>query len=301
MAFHAHGQRLQVHAHDPRVDWRRRGTEVAHELRGGLDDVGGRAEVGGVGDAVVRVVGRGQSRELVGVGHPVEAAGVDDRAAHAGAVAVHVLGGRVRDDVDAVVERAAVDRRGERVVDDDRHAVVVRGGGELVEVQHDERRVGDGFAEHGLGVRPERGVQLLGRAVGAHERAFDAHLAHRHVDEVERAAVDRGRGHDMVARVADVEQGEEVRRLAGAGEHRGRAAFELADLGCDRVVGRVLQTGVEVAGFGQVEQPAHLLARPVLERRGLDDRGSAGLPVARLVSALDTGGVDVRHSALLRA
>ena len=55
----------------------------------------------------------------------------------------------------------------------------------------------------------------------------------------------------MVARVADVEQGEEVRRLAGAGEHRGRAAFELADLGCDRVVGRVLQTGVEVAGFGQ--------------------------------------------------
>ena len=62
----------------------------------------------------------------------------------------------------------------------------------------------------------------------------------------------------MVARVADVEQGEEVRRLAGAGEHRGRAAFELADLGGDRVVGRVLQTGVEVAGFGQVEQPLDL-------------------------------------------
>ena len=40
----------------------------------------------------------------------------------------------------------------------------------------------------------------------------------------------------MVARVADVEQGEEVRRLAGAGEHRGRAAFELADLGFDEVL-----------------------------------------------------------------
>lgn len=178
------------------------------------------------------------------MGHPVEIAGIDDRAAHAGSVAVHVLGGGVRDDVHAVLERTAVDRRREGVVDDQWHAVTMRCVRELLEVEHDKRRIGDGLAEHGLGVRLERGLKFLFGAVRADEGAFDAHLAHGHVDEVERAAVDGGGGDDVVAVVADVEQREEVRRLAGRGEHRGRAAFQLADLRGDGVVGRILQAGV---------------------------------------------------------
>ena len=191
VALHAHGQRFQMHAHDPGVHRRRGGAEVAHQLRGGLGDECALAEVLRVGHAVVGVVRRGQAGELVRVGHPIEVAGVHDRAADAGAVAIHVLGGRMGHDVHAVLERTAVDRRRERVVHDDRHAVVMRGGDELVEVEHDQRRIRDRFGEHGLGIRLERGVQLLRRAVGAHERALDAHLAHRHVDQIERAAVDR--------------------------------------------------------------------------------------------------------------
>ena len=52
-------------------------------------------------------------------------------------------------------------------------------------------------------------------AVRAYERAFDAHFAHGHVDEVERAAVDCGGCNDVVTVVADVEECEEVCRLAG--------------------------------------------------------------------------------------
>ena len=164
---------------------------------------------------MVGVVRSGEAREFLRMGHPVEIAGVDNRAAHAGSVAVHVLGGGVRDDVHAVLERTAVDRRREGVVDDQWHAVTMRCVRELLEVEHDKRRIGDGLAEHGLGVRLERGLKFLFGAVRADECAFDAHLAHGHVDEVERAAVDGGGGDDVVAVVADVEQREEVRRLAG--------------------------------------------------------------------------------------
>lgn len=84
MAFHAYAQRFQVHAHDPGADRRGRGAEVAHELRGGLGDVCGLAEFLRVGDAMVGVVRSGEAREFLRMGHPVEIAGIDDRAAHAG-------------------------------------------------------------------------------------------------------------------------------------------------------------------------------------------------------------------------
>ena len=50
--------------------------------------------------------------------------------------------------------------------------------------------------------------------VRVHEGAGDAHLAHRHVDEVEGATVDRARCDDVIAFVAYVEQCEEIRRLS---------------------------------------------------------------------------------------
>ena len=93
--------------------------------------------------------------------------------------------------------------------------MTVRGVCELFEVEHDQRRIGDRFAEYGLGVWSECGLKLFFGAVRTDEGAFDAHLAHGHVDEVERSSVDGGGGDDMVAVVADVEQCEEVRGLTG--------------------------------------------------------------------------------------
>ena len=62
VALHAHAEGFQMHAHDPRIDWRRSGAEVAHELRGGLGDVCGLAEFLRVGDAMVGVVRSGEAR-----------------------------------------------------------------------------------------------------------------------------------------------------------------------------------------------------------------------------------------------
>ena len=234
------------------------------------------------------------------MGHPVELARVDYGAAHSRAVAVHVLGGGVRHDVGAPLDRTAVDRRGERVVHDERHAVGMRGGSELLDVEHRERRVGDGLAEDGARVVLESGVELLGRAVGRDERGLDAHLRHGHADEVERAAVNGGGSHDVAAGLADVEQREEVGRLARRGQHSRRTTLKLGNLCGDVVVRGVLQARVEVARRLEVKELAHVLARVVLERGGLHDRNLTRLAVAGGVPALDTYGVDalVAHGVL---
>ena len=74
--------------------------------------------------------------------------------------------------------------------------------------------------------------------------------------------------------------GEEVGRLAGRGEHGGGAALQLADLGGHIVVGGVLEAGVEVAVGLQVKELTHVLAGGVFERGGLDDGDLPGLSVA---------------------
>ena len=53
-----------------------------------------------------------------------------------------------------------------------------------------------------------------------------------------------------------------------------------ADLGRHRIVGGVLESGIEVTAGLQVEQLAHLLAGLIAEGGGLDDGEIAGLAVA---------------------
>ena len=164
--------------------------------------------------------------------------------------------------------------------------------GKALDVQHGEGGVGDGLAEHGLGVGPEGGLQLLVGAVRLHKGEVNAHLLHGHGKQVIGAAIDGGGGHHMVAAVGDVEHGIEVGRLAGGGEHGGGAALHVADLGRHHVVGGVLEPGIEIAAGLQVEQLAHVLAGGILECGGLDNGDLAGLAVARRIAALYALGID---------
>ena len=112
------------------------------------------------------------------------------------------------------------------------------------------------------------------------------------MEEVIGAAVDRGGSHHMVAAAGDVENREEIGRLAGGGQHGRRAALQLGDLGRHAVVGGVLQAGVEIAAGLQIEELAHVLGGVVFEGRALHDGDLPGLSVFRRVAALDTNGVD---------
>ena len=287
-------QALQAQVQHVGVHGGLHGAEVAHELGSSLGDESPLfAKALGVGDAVVAVVRGAQAGELFSVGHPVKLAAVHDGTAQHGTVAVHVLGGGVGDDIRAPLEGAAVDRRGEGVVHDERHAVGVGGRGKLFNVQHGEGRVCDGLAEHDLGVGPEGGVQFFLGAQRVHEGGVNAHLLHGDGDEVEGAAVDGAGRHDVVACFAEVEQREEVCGLTAGGEHGGSAAFQLTDLLGHQVAGGVLQAGIEVAVGFQVEQLAHILAGGILEGSGLDNGDLAGFAVAGGVTALHADGITI--------
>ena len=96
----------------------------------------------------------------------------------------------------------------------DKYAVRVGGGGELLNVQHGQRGVGDGLAKDGPGIGTERRVQLFRRTVGRNKCAGDTHLGHGDGNQVECAPVDAGGRHDVVPAGGNIEQREEIRRLA---------------------------------------------------------------------------------------
>ena len=107
-------------------------------------------------------------------------------------MAVHVLRRGVGHDVGAPFKGSAVDGCGEGVVYDQRNAVSVGRISELLNVEYDQRRIGDGFAEHRLCIRPKSSLQLFRGAVGVDKGEIHAHSAHSHVEEVECSPVDCG-------------------------------------------------------------------------------------------------------------
>ncbi len=142
----------------------------------------------------------------------------------------------MHDDVGAVADRLDQVRGGDGVVDDQRHADVVRDRGDARDVEDVVLRVGDGLAEERLGVglhgRPPR-VQVVGVL---HEADLDAELGQRVVEQVVRAAVEPRAGHDVVAGVGEVEDRERLGGLTGGQEQRRDAALERGDALLDDVL-----------------------------------------------------------------
>ena len=150
------------------------------------------------------------------------------------------LRGQFDDEVGTERERPADVRRGERVVDDVRRAVLVGEAGDRGVVGHDGRRVGDGLGVDDTG---RRGRDGRGGRVGVgqvRELDLDAEVRER-VDELgPRGAVDRERRDDAVA-------GLELRGEGGVdGAHprrQGDAGLAAGQLGIGRTEGRAGRVG----------------------------------------------------------
>ena len=293
MTRHAHMQALERAVQEKRRLRVLHGAKIAHELCGGLGNEGAlAAKLLGIGHAVIALVGRGETRELVRMGHPVKLAVVDDHAAQVGRVAIHVLGGGVRNDVGAPLKGTAHHGRREGVIDHQRHTVVMRGLGKALDIEHGKSGVGDGLTKDELGVGLKGCLELLIGAVGGNERAGNAHAAHGVGEQVVGTAVDSGACDHVIAGTGHIKDRQEVRSHARAREHRRGTALHLADLGGNQVARGILQAAVEVARLLQVKQLAHVLGRVVLPRGGLVDGHLARLRIARAIAALNTRGTD---------
>ena len=125
---------------------RRIAAEVTHQLHSRLDDVCHFAELPGVDHAVIAFVRLSEIRELSAL-FPVECAAVHDHAAALERMTVHVLGGGVDDDIRTELDGTAEDWGSKGVVHDQRDLVRMGDLGELFDVEHGQRRIGDGLTE----------------------------------------------------------------------------------------------------------------------------------------------------------
>ena len=213
VAWHAQVQCLESNVQQECILGGHHRTQVTHHLCNHLCNVSSLAEVLCVHQAVVAVIGLGEACELVVLRLPVEVSAVNHATAYGNRMAVHVLCGRVCHNVGAPLERAAVHRCGESVVNNQGHTVAVSNVGKLLNVEHVHAGVRDCLAEQRLSVRAERLLNLLGRSIGINESNLNAHLLHCYCKQVVCSAVDSGCRYKVVARLANVQYRVEVRSL----------------------------------------------------------------------------------------
>ena len=118
---------------------------------------------------------------------------------------------------------------GHRVVDDQRHARLVRDAGDRLDVEDVAARVADRLGEEQLGVRPHGGAPRVEVVRVLDEGDLDAELGQRVVEQVVGAAVERRAGDDVVAGPGEVEDRQRLGRLAGGDRDRRDAALERGD------------------------------------------------------------------------
>ena len=137
----------------------------------------------------------------------------------------------------------------------------------------------EGFATISANTQRVRSVIAARNASGsspAHERRVDPEAAQRHVELGDRAAVERGRRDDVVARAREGGERQELRGLPRAGGHRAERALEAGQALLERGDRRVRDAAVDVAVLLQREQVRGVGGVVEDEARRLVDRHGAG-------------------------
>ena len=196
-------------------------------------------------------------------------------------MAAEIFGRRIDDDRRAVFERPGQDRRG-GVVHDQRNAKRTADRRHFRDREGDQLRIGQRLGVIGARARVGRLAEILriGRIDEAH---LDPLVLHRVGEQVPGAAIEVGRGDDVVARPRQVLDRKGRGRLTAGERQRRRAALERRDALFEHVVGRVHDAGVDVAELLEREQIRGVLGALELIGGGLVDRHRDG--ARRRVSA----------------
>src|SRR5665213_3963378 len=107
-------------------------------------------------------IGLAEHRETLGMLFPREFAAVDDDSAECRAMPTHELRERMHHNVCAMLDGTQQDWRGDRIVDDQRHAVFMSHGGESLNVANVSRGIANSLAKD----CPRFGVDQLFDIVG---------------------------------------------------------------------------------------------------------------------------------------
>ena len=92
----------------------------------------------------------------------------------------------------------------------------------------------------------------------------------------------------MVSRLADIEYRIEGSCLAGGRKDSCHASLQIRNLRSHRVVGGILQPGIEIAFLLQVKQPPHLFCGSIFKSGALINGKHPGFSVSRMPPGLNT-------------
>ena len=163
------------------------------------------------------------------------------------------LGRRVHYDVRAVLDRPAQIRRGKRVIDDQRHAGLVRNLGNGLDIDDIHSRISNRLDVDELRLVCDRCAEVL-RVVGLDEGRVEAKTPEGDVELRVGASVERGRRDQVVAGSAQAADGEKLRRLSARERQRADAALQRSHALLEHGRGGVHDARVDVAEALQAEQ-----------------------------------------------
>jgi hypothetical protein len=156
-------------------------------------------------------------------------------------------------DVGAVVEGLQQDRRRDRVVDQQRHAMAVRDLRQRLDIADIAGGISDGLGEHRLGVLVDQFFDRV-RLVAFGETAGDA-LPRQYMSKQRiRRAVELRNGNDIAAAIGEIDEREMQRRLTARDRERADAAFEFGDALFEHSGGGVGDPAIAKAFGFQIEQ-----------------------------------------------
>ena len=135
---------------------------------------------------------------------PGEFAAVDDGSAERGAVSAQKLRQRMHNDVGSIFDWPQQDRRGDGVVDDQRHPVFVSHLGQLLDIANVSRRVADTLTEDGARFVIDQLFDCRG-IVGLSESNRDSLAGQNMREQRMSGSVELRNRHDIAAQFGDVQ------------------------------------------------------------------------------------------------
>ena len=150
----------------------------------------------------------------------------------------------------------------------------MRDRGERLDIDDVDERVAERLGVKQLGIFADGAPEIL-RLIRRDERRLDAKLFQVDIEERMRAAVERGRRHDVVAARAKCEECGDLCGLTRRTGKRGTAAFERSHALLEHRDRRIGDARVDVAESLEVEEARRVLGRVEDERGGLVDRRRA--------------------------
>ncbi len=124
----------------------------------------------------------------------------------------HKLGQRMDNHIGAMIERPGDIRRGKRVIDDQRNAMIVRDLRHRPDIEYITARIADSFAVQQSSLRRNCFAEIF-RIVRLDKYEVIPKPPHGDIELRERAAIESARRHDLIARRSDGRQCQELRRL----------------------------------------------------------------------------------------